>query len=378
LVTSTFLLIKKDLIDFRWLDLASLSQGDMKGGEKLNNKKGKISAACSLFLIVILLFGTQSVASVFAKKPTVIYVENAMFGDYTYTYGKLGKAEYGLYMPEDNWNGMLVIMCRGHMTEAPHIPEDPYTNPMGQIFMTVAKMNPLANGKRFAFAWSTYGEGGYCLKAGVLTTHQLTEYLIDQYDVPGKVFLMSMSMGGAVSLILAEKYPNLYSGVVDCTGVKSLSASYLHKATIASKTNIADLLAYFEGYPANIAEEYLPEYADEAECLEYIADQELTAEEMIEECGGTPDEKLKAYARRSPLDNPEISVPVIIVHGTADTQVPFSQSEVYRDAVNTVTEPDLCRLYAVEGAGHTSMEVYSQAIPRLFELVMWSDMFNPP
>ena len=70
----------------------------MKGGEKLNNKNGKTSVACSLFLIVILLFGTQSVASVFAKKPTVIYVENAIFGDYTYTYGKLGKAEYGLQL----------------------------------------------------------------------------------------------------------------------------------------------------------------------------------------------------------------------------------------------------------------------------------------
>ena len=348
-----------------------------RGGERMDKKIGKTSMACSLFLIVILLFGTQSVSLVFAKKPTVIYVENTTYGDYTYTYGKLGKAEYGLYMPEDNWNGMLAIMCRGHMREAPHIPHDPYTNTMGQMFMTVAKMNPLAGGKRFAFAWSTFGEGGYCLKAGVLRTHQLTEYLIDQYDVPGKVFLMSISMGGAVSLILAEKYPNLYSGVVDCSGVKSLSASYLHKATIASKTDCAGLLAYFEGYPANIAEEYLPEYADEAECLAYISNNGLTAEEMIEECGGTPDEKPQAYARKSPLDNPEISVPVIIVHGTADTQVPFSQSEEYRDAVNAVTEPDLCRLYAVEGAGHTSMAVYSQAIPKLFELVMWSNMIAP-
>lgn len=343
----------------------------------MKKKIGKTSMTFSLFLIVILLFGTQSVASVCAKKPTVIYVEDPVFGDYTYTYGKLGKAEYGLYMPEDNWNGMLVIMCRGHMREAPHIPHDPDTNAMGPIFMTVAQMHPLANGERFAFAWSTYGEGGYCLKAGVLRTHQLTEYLIDQYDVPGKVFLMSISMGGAVSLILAEKYPNLYSGVADFSGVKSLSASYLHKATIASKTDCASLLTYFEGYPANIDPAYLPVYADEAECLEYIAGAGLTAEEMIEECGGTPDEKPKAYARKSPLDNPEISVPVIIVHGTADTQVPFSQSEEYCDAVNAVTEPDLCRLYPVVGAGHTSMAVYSQSIARLFELVMWSNMIAP-
>jgi pimeloyl-ACP methyl ester carboxylesterase len=343
----------------------------------MNKKIGKTSMACSLFLIVILLFGTQSVALVFAKKPTVIYVENTMFGDYTYTYGKLGKAEYGLYMPEDNWNGMLAIMCRGHMREAPHIPESPYTNTMGQMFMTVAKTLPQANGKRFAFAWSTFGEGGYCLKAGVLRTHQLTEYLIDQYDIPGKVFLMSISMGGAVSLILAEKYPNLYSGVVDCSGVKSLSASYLHKVTIASKATIADLLLYFEGYPANIDEAYLPEYENETVFLNYIANSGLTAEEMEMECGGTPTEKPKAYEKRSPINNPVISVPVIIVHGTADTQVPYSQSVAYNQAVNAATEPDLCRLYSVEGAGHTSMAVYSQAIPKLFELVMWSNMIAP-
>jgi hypothetical protein len=37
-VTSTFLITKKDLIDFRWFDVVFFSQESMKGGEKVNKK----------------------------------------------------------------------------------------------------------------------------------------------------------------------------------------------------------------------------------------------------------------------------------------------------------------------------------------------------
>jgi pimeloyl-ACP methyl ester carboxylesterase len=206
---------------------------------------------------------------------------------------------------------------------------------------------------------------------------------------------MSISMGGAISLMLAEKYPNLYSGVADFSGVKDLAASYAHKTAIAdlatSLDKRSDLISYFEGYPASIAIDDLefltnstwsgnlliPAYWDDTEVSNYIDGAGETAEEMEIECGGTPDEKPKAYDRRSPIGNPEISVPVIIVHGTADTQVPYSQSVAYRDAVNAITGPDLCRLYPVFHAGHTSMSVYGQMIPRFFELFEWSNILNP-
>lgn len=328
----------------------------------------------------------QFVAPVSAKRPTV-----TDFGDYNYIVGRLGRADYGLFMPENNWNGMLIVLCRGHSREVPEIPSPPFEQrPLSMGVKVGTKlMNIPVNGKRFAFAWSNYGQGRYCIKTGVIQTHQLTQYLVNQHNVPGKVFLISASMGGAIGLTLAEKYPNLYSGVLDLVGVKDLAASYAHKAAIASLVESlnqrVNLVEYFEGPPASIDPLHMPhltdssspDYWDDTEVSDYIHRQGLTAKEIEEECGGTPDEIPKAYERRSPICNPEISVPVIIVHATDDTQVPYSQSVAYCNAVNEATQPDLCRLYDVVGAGHLSIGVYSQIIRRLFELVSWSNMIDP-
>jgi len=136
--------------------------------------------------------------------------------DYTEYTGTLDGANYALRIP-DLWNGMLVVCCRGYS----HTPVADVRN--AAPFSTMA---PALLAQGFAVAASDYGVGGYCVPEGVNSTYQLTEYIIDNYNVTGRVFLVGASMGGAVVLLLGEKYPELYSGVLDVFGVKDTIEQY--------------------------------------------------------------------------------------------------------------------------------------------------------
>jgi pimeloyl-ACP methyl ester carboxylesterase len=331
-------------------------------------KKIKNSTIFSIIVIGLLLVGTQFVTVVSSKKPLVTYDEE---GEYSITIGKLGGARWALYMP-DNWNGMLIIGCRGHMSTLPVAFPTGMIRYFARYFMNdlTRKLPDEWDDEKFAFAWSDYGEGGYCIKSGVIHTHQLTEYLIDNYAVSGKVFLYSLSMGGAIALTLAEKYPNLYSGVFDWFGTKDLTHSYYHKAAQAEQTTLQGIIDYFDGFDPPIPYAAYSDAIDESNYQDHIIGQEQTRSNIELECGGTPDIKPKAYERRSPVCNPEVSIPILVIHGTYDRSVPYVQSVAYCEAVNAVTEPDLCQLVTMEGKGHGGMWIF-QNLAKFFDLVEW-------
>ena len=66
-------------------------------------------------------------------------------------------------------------------------------------------LNLVNNG--FAYAASSFGQGGYAVKEGMLLTHQLTEWVIDNFQVTGKVFLVGLSMGGTISSDASREVP---------------------------------------------------------------------------------------------------------------------------------------------------------------------------
>ncbi len=281
----------------------------------------------AVVLMVSVIIGSQFVATVSAKKSTVNYEDG-----YTQIIGKLEDADYEILIP-DEWNGMLVVACRGYTHDFPFVPFPPTKLP--HVLMHTYGLGFVEDG--FAWAWSNYGEGGMCIKEAMIRTHQLTEYLIDNCGVSGKVFLWGFSMGGAVACLLGEKYPDLYSGVIDISGAKNYAELY----------------------------ELAPPGGNHRVDLEI-------------ECGGSPDEKPKAYERRSPLYNPEVSIPVIVIHGMLDPLVPFYQSVNFEQAVNDATEPDLCKLYPIPNEGHGGPISWGFArLVALPELVAWSNSLDP-
>lgn len=242
--------------------------------------------------------------------------------------GKLGGAEYLIRIPS-NWQGGLVVMCIGY---TPHP-----LSPLNLIYLELMYANGFAwiTNMGYALVMSNYGEEGWCVSKGIIRTHQLTEYVIDNYEVTGKVYLLGLSMGGEISLLLGTKYPNLYDGVLEAAGVNDL----------------VDL------YPL-----VLP----------------TTATDIELECGGTPEEKPKAYERISPIFSAlDIAVPTITVHGDADTEVPYAQALAYFNAVTQTGHSELYRLYRAPGAGHMGTKIGIAIVGGFSKLVAWVEGGTP-
>jgi len=275
----------------------------------------KKTTVAVVFLAMALLM-TFAVVQVDARKPEVIYDS---FLHFTQTRGTLGGADYELLMP-DNWNEKIVIGLRGY--EGPVMP--PMSDTYWEHGVAMAFVANPSNPPRFAFAWSTYGEGGWCIDAAMIRTHQLTEYVVENYNVQGEVFLLAFSMGGDIGCMLAEKYPELYDGVLDVCGVKDMKSSWS------------------------------PGFVD-----------------MEIECGGTPETKPQAYERRSATYHAGITIPVISIIGELDPLVPIAQFDMYYDAVEAAGCLNYYRSYIITGGHHLDGPIQAAISPLFMTLVKW-------
>jgi hypothetical protein len=279
---------------------------------------------------------------------------------YTEYYGTMGGANFYILIPDDWTNdlgdGMLVMMCRpaGYA-------EDPRNNmPDYPFAVELAKQG-------IAVAASNYGPNGG-VKDGVIRTHQLTMYVIDNYDVTGKVFLFGTSLGGAVALLLGESYPEVYSGVLDNSGVKDWAASY-YDAVNYLATPFPDpfLLLWNVGAISTYEDNY----------------------------GGTPEERPNKYAKYSPTHHADMAIPVISVVHADDAIVNPEQTVMYHAALSdptlhmvvTVTEVTPGAL-VIPGwppflpqptgwYGHFDPETFAAATEELGNLIDWSNTLDP-
>jgi dipeptidyl aminopeptidase/acylaminoacyl peptidase len=201
----------------------------------------------------------------------------------------------------------------------------------------------------------------------------LTEYVIGNYDVTGKVYLFGLSMGGCIALLLGAKYPNLYDGVLEAAGTKDAVSMYTLKMNYANIADDDDLEA---AILANGGLVPPSPFTTVGEFRDYC----LTAgNDLALACGGTPEKKPKAYERISPTFSAvDIEVPTITVHGDADALVPYADSLEYFTAVTQAGHSDLYRLYKVSGAQHIDPLLTIQMGMSFFYLVTWVEYGIPP
>ena len=103
-------------------------------------------------------------------------------------------------MPE-SWNGVLIMFCHGY-SPVPGRFENPKPNP---------QLNPLV-GQGFAVAQSGYAAGGWAIEEGVQDTQALRRYFGKKYGAAKETYVMGGSMGGFLTMVLLESYPNDYDG----------------------------------------------------------------------------------------------------------------------------------------------------------------------
>jgi pimeloyl-ACP methyl ester carboxylesterase len=70
----------------------------------------------------------------------------------------------------------------------------------------------------YGFAYSSYSENGFAVKDGVQRTRQLRGLFVDAFGAPAHTYITGQSLGGAVTLMLAETNPGLLDGAMpQCT-----------------------------------------------------------------------------------------------------------------------------------------------------------------
>jgi hypothetical protein len=117
-----------------------------------------------------------------------------------------GGAGYRIEVPQ-NWNGDLVLYAHGFRGSGLELT---VSNPPIRRYL-------IEHG--YAWAASTYATNGYDVTQGVKDTHDLGMLFNGLVGHPGRVYFTGTSMGGHITGVAIEQYPNAYDGAMPMCGV---------------------------------------------------------------------------------------------------------------------------------------------------------------
>lgn len=121
-------------------------------------------------------------------------------------WGVHNRAGYRIEVP-DNWNGRLVMWARDFRGTGLELTVE--NHPL-RTFL-------IANG--YAWAASSYSRNDYDPAQGAKDTHALTMFFNGRFGRPSRTYITGASMGGHVTGIVAEQWPNTYDGALPACGV---------------------------------------------------------------------------------------------------------------------------------------------------------------
>jgi pimeloyl-ACP methyl ester carboxylesterase len=119
------------------------------------------------------------------------------------TWGVHAGAGFRIEVPDD-WNGDLVLYAHGF--RSPDTEALTVSNPAG--------LRPHLIEQGYAWAASTFRANGYVPGLGAQDTHRLLQRFTSLVDKPGRVYIAGHSMGGRVTAIAVEQWPNSFDGAL--------------------------------------------------------------------------------------------------------------------------------------------------------------------
>ena len=172
--------------------------------------RAAVGFVTTLFLLVVAGLGAPPVK---AEKPPQYFVDEtklpftALTGTTTTRlWGVQGGAGYRIEVPA-NWNGELVLYAHGFRG--------------GGLELTVSNPPIRRYLVEHGFAWaaSSYATNGYDVTQGVKDTHDLGTRFNGLVANPSRVYFTGTSMGGHITGVAIEQYPNAYDGAMPMCGV---------------------------------------------------------------------------------------------------------------------------------------------------------------
>lgn len=132
--------------------------------------------------------------------------------------GQLNQAKFRIDIP-DNWNHGLVMYCHGYSPEPGAFKEKPL-DPSLAVFLK----------EGYAVAQSGYSAGGWAVEQAVVDTEVLRQYFAEKYGKPTETYVSGNSMGGLLTVLMIEKYPDTYDAGLALCGVIGPSARVMQQA----------------------------------------------------------------------------------------------------------------------------------------------------
>jgi pimeloyl-ACP methyl ester carboxylesterase len=161
-------------------------------------------------LLVVSLVPAASAGAGGGPKPDYYVDESklpfeALPGATTY-WGVHKGAGYRIEVP-DNWNGDLVMWAHGFRGSGLELTVD--NHPLRSFLIPAG----------YAWASSSYSRNDYDISTGVQDTHALVQRFNGIVGNPDKVYLVGASMGGHITAVSIEQYPNTYDAAMPFCGV---------------------------------------------------------------------------------------------------------------------------------------------------------------
>lgn len=164
-------------------------------------------------LVGILAFLAPGSNPALADAPPAYFVDksklpfDALPGTSTRRYwGVHNGAGYQIEVP-DRWNGDLVLYAHGFRGTGLEL----------TVSMPRIRAYLVTNG--YAWAATSYSKNGYDVKQGVKDTHALGERFNGLVGRPVRTYITGHSMGGHITGVAIEQYPQAYAGAMPMCGV---------------------------------------------------------------------------------------------------------------------------------------------------------------
>jgi pimeloyl-ACP methyl ester carboxylesterase len=119
-------------------------------------------------------------------------------------------AQYSIYIPT-NWNGDAVFYAHGIKDVA-----EPIALPTATGF---PEFRDSLGVMGYAVAYSSFSENGWAVQDGIQKTHQLRGLFNSVAGKPRRAYIAGHSMGGLITVALAESHGNQYDGALSMCGV---------------------------------------------------------------------------------------------------------------------------------------------------------------
>lgn len=331
--------------------------------------------------------------------------------------GEIGGAPFRIEVPEV-WNGELVVYSHG------------YDLADGKPFPFDARVQKAVRdgfvSRGFAYVQSGYSKEGWAVKEGLEDSEALRLYFVEHYGAPKKTWITGHSMGGFITTLSLERFPEIYSGGLALCPVMGPAADFF-------EAHLFDLFAAFDflvgkkaGLPP-LTDPASPRLDPKAVAAALVANpsgaQVLAArfvirendlpgllgfyqqiwQELVSRAGGIPldnrntlyagfgddaafnrgvtrvagDPAAEAYLRSWATPTGKIDDPLLVLHTTYDPIVSPAVASSYDLLATLAGNRDRVRYRFVEADGHCTLT--SEQIQKAFDLLRaWAGGGPPP